>query len=108
MTRHGRNRFHAHVVLERHGCEGVSEGHGSECAAALLFQDSLQYMQDGPGTWGLLPWTRIPIRCCQPCISAFSIRLSHPSAAAVYDTSPLLIFLVLHHLYLTTEVDIVL
>ena len=47
VTRHGRNRFHAHVVLERHGCEGVSEGHGSECAAALLFQDSLQYMQDG-------------------------------------------------------------
>ena len=74
----------------------------------ILEDGEVQYMQDGPGTWGLLPWTRIPIRCCQPCISAFSIRLSHPSAAAVYDTSPLLIFLVLHHLYLTTEVDIVL
>ena len=46
VAQHRGHRFHVHAVLERHGCEGMTEIVESDAGQSRSFQHSLQHMQD--------------------------------------------------------------
>ena len=45
VAQHGGHRFHVHAVLQRHGCEGVTEVMKADAGQPSPFQNPLEHMQ---------------------------------------------------------------